>query len=332
MENFAEYGARLAEIESGNVQPVEATQEREAVETLPQTPDHVEEPQEVESPAPVAETPDGAQDEPATEAPKTPLHKLKVNGKEKEVTYDDLVALAQKGDDYSYRMEQLRAKAMELEAAKPFVDALTQNQAFREYVAQFGKNQPPAAPVSDDPVEQFRAEIAQQVLNQIKPQVEAPIQQVQQRVIESQIINHVKADDPDGSVRAEVKNFLSSLPGHLDMVKLPDGREVPHPATSSGLAFETWQRMNADPQMFMSVYASCKERVKAKPAATPQPTGKPTAVTTRAPILEGGGPEQVDAASRTRRQEMQALRDRAQSGDLAAAGKILDMIQSSKKR
>lgn len=325
MEDFAEYGKRLAEIESGVSSNPVSDESEAAVEAQPQS--EVVETEQTETEQ-VTETTQPEQVQPLEDKPQ--LHKIKVNGKEKEVPYEDLLALAQKGDDYSYRMEQLRAQRLELDAYKPFVDAL-QNPQFREYVASFGKQQ---QPVSDDPVDQFREEIKQRVLEELKPRVEQPVQQLQQQVIASQIQARVESDDPDHSIRKEMWNYVNSLPGHLEFIPMPDGSRRIDPSRSNGAKFREYMALDTNPQEFVATYSMFRDRVKNSAPQQTQPVqqqAKPTAVTTRAPILEGAGAEVQESGAQTKRQEMQRLRDRAMGGDLAAAGRLLEITQSKRK-
>lgn len=306
------------------VKEVQPEQPAEQVVTEPVQQDE----QVVEEKEQVAET------ETPQEQPQFETYTIKVNGKEKVVNRDELISLAQKGDDYSYRMEQLKAKALEFDALTPIAEALKTNPEFRAYIAQFGKTQPPTQQpqAADDPVEQFKREIIAEALREIQPKVEQPLQQIQAQNQSAQILARVQIDDPDGAVRQEMQSYVDSLPGHIEFVTLPNGQKRIDPARSFGAKLREYMVLDSNPQEFMATYARCKEAVisrKSQAKTSPASANTTTrTVSTKAPVLEGAGAEVKDSSAATAKQRRQELRNRALSGDLAAAGALYDMIST----
>jgi hypothetical protein len=323
-EHFAEYGAAYEKLLNPDVATEERPTEEVATEDAP-----VQEAQTAEETVTeqVAE-PEGVSEQPKPDQ----LYTIKVRGKEKKVNEDDLIRLAQMGDDYSYHMSQLKARAEEFDVLTPLTEQFKSSPEFRNYVANFGKqNQQQPAQV-DDPVEQFKREIVQEALREIQPKVEAPIAQLAQQNQQAMILARIQADDPTGEVQKEMRAYVDAFDGHLEYVNLPNGQRVVDPRRSYGPKFREYMALDNDPREFMSTYMRCKESVLSRKsqAQTPPATANPQSrtVSSKAPVLEGGGVEAQGLGAKQSKELRKTIRNRALSGDLTAAGQYYDLLFS----
>lgn len=242
--------------------------------------------------------------------------KIKVQGQEKEVTQEDIIRLAQQGDDYSIKMQNLNAERMRLESVQPLAQAWEQDPAFRQHVMQYQQQaqvgqmpgQPPMQeqPLPDDPIEAIKEEAAREAVARFEAmqQEQARTQQAHAYTTRIQQAQHAVAND---EMRSKVMDELNKI--------APQGSALRH-------------RFNNDPDLFFPEYVRTRNQLIANRQAPQQPrvpaTPQPKVVTPHAPILESGGGE-VPVDQPSKKERAKALREKASGGDFRAAGKLFDL-------
>jgi len=92
---------------------------------------------------------EGAESEPEQEAPAPELHRIKVRGEEREVPYEQLIAMAQQGEDYTIKTQEIAEQRRMLAPLMDLYDKLRQSpqatlaELARQYGVEIG--QAPAA-------------------------------------------------------------------------------------------------------------------------------------------------------------------------------------------
>lgn len=273
----------------------------------------------VQAPDPVADNTAADQNTPPQVDIPSPLatRTIKHNGQEVEVPLDQELALIQKGYNYETKMAQLEAERVKLQSYNGLVSAIEASPEIRQKVSQAlgyeTQPQPPTAPQFDDPIEQLKWEVRQDVLKEVKSQFIDPIhQQTAQSQHQIQINNlkqQVQADPQFPQIQAAIIDQIRSLPESV-------GKDL-------------YQRLDQDPRAYVDMFNTIKSRIgtltpNQSPAAeaTPQPTKREV----KAPILESGNNAPDTAAQVKVTERIKELERKSRNGDFRATGELMSML------
>ncbi|WP_421901301.1 hypothetical protein [Maridesulfovibrio sp.] len=234
-----------------------------------------------------------------------PRFRIKVQGVEKEISQDDLIRLAQMGDDYHIKMRHLNDERMRLESMRPLMQAWENDPAFRQHVMQYQKgcaphesSAPHEAPLPEDPIEAFKEETIRETIERIavyqQQQMKKVLEHAYARRIES-AQQAIAADELRESVMAEMKKIA------------PEGSVLR-------------ERFNNDPQLFFSSYVQTRNSLMGAGQGKKSLSKKETSV---APILERCGSD-VPGGQPSRKERARVLKEKA-AGDFKAAGQLFDL-------
>jgi len=241
---------------------------------------------------------------------------IKYNGQEIAINAEDEVPLLQKGYNYEAKMAQLEAERAKLQSYNGLVSAIEASPEIRAKVSQaLGyETQPaqPQAPQFDDPIEQLKWEVRQEVLKEVKAQFIDPMQQQTAATTHQQQINglrqQVQADPQYKEVQAAIIEQIRALPESV-------GKDL-------------YARLDQDPRAYTDMFNSVKARLatitpKPRPATeAPQPTKRET----KAPILESGNNAPDIAANAKMTERIKELERKSRNGDFKATGELMSML------
>jgi len=235
-------------------------------------------------PEPVAETPEDKgvkPEEPHEEPPASETYKIKVQGEEMELTRDQLIELAQKGEDYTRKTQALSEREKRLTGYEGLVNLVNRDPNFRQYLQTYDPQaaaQPvPPHPVPveepkvddtppEDPVERVKWEAARDTMKQVQPIIDNLRQELDTvKKSVTQVTPQVRRQvDPLGEVTHKAMlGYLESLP----------------PNAAKAL-YNTW---DTDADAYQEAYNWMREMVAAKyqerqeqePPAGEPPVGEP---------------------------------------------------------
>jgi hypothetical protein len=267
-------------------------------------------PNEASSLAPPVETEDhqdlDAKEPPKEEAapPEPPkekeTRKIKWQGKEIDVTEDELTNLAQQGYDYTKKTQALSDKERQLAPMEGLFKQVQSDPRLAQHIAgyfQGGQLQPAQQKVSDDPVEALKQEIIQEAKQQMQREFQAQVAPVQHQQVIQQVMMEVSRDPEYNEVQGEIKTWLQSLPAPL--------------------AKTIYLQLDQDPQSYLETYGKFKADRKARQTTITDPPAPLTKKVDRAPILESSGNSTPsDPAGDAKRKEIARTKKKAlQSGD-----------------
>lgn len=308
-------------------------------------PEEREEDPEPEEDGEVAEE-EPAEEEPAEEKPSDePLVTIKVKGEERQVTQEELIALAQKGEDYTQKTQALAEREKKVTGYEGLVGLVDTDPNFRKYLKDYGKpapDQPAPAPVitvdsgqaPEDPVERVKWEAKQEVLKELTPVIDSLKQEVQTvKAGVAQVGPALKRDvDPFGQITHQaLHNYIATLPEAA-------GRALYNEWDQSAEAYEeayAWMRekvieqheaLNASPGAEENPEAIAQEKEVKKAAKQKGKVEKK--VKERAPILEQSGGAAVEASAADRGKQVKNLQNRIknQEYDPHDVGALFDLI------
>lgn len=171
-----------------------------------------------ESREPEAQAEDVAQEESAPETPAVQTVRVKIDGEEKEVPLDHVVAKYQKDAAAEKRLEE--ASKMRREAEEAAQRANTERQqllnaanTFIERAKQFGPKQPDIALLESDPVAYLRQEAEYKQAQQQLAEAEAAKAYLQQQEQQTQQARYAEY------MQQEQQNLLKALPHWSDEAK-----------------------------------------------------------------------------------------------------------------
>lgn len=269
----------------------------------------------VQTPAPDPQ-PDAAAPpvaDPTPEPPAPEKHTLSLDGQDIELTMDELRQLAEHG---AHTLARDRQPAPQPASPfQPLLDRLQTDAAFAQHVLGYQPQAQQQASQSppDDPIERIKWEAVQQASQQAQQQVAPLMERLQaferhQRI--EQVRAYVQTDPLHAQVMDGIRQYVSSQPEQ-------QRRAV-------------FQRLDTDPEAFLSVYGGIRgivaqgkaappsvpdSKAQAAPQAQPQDqAGLRIVQKPQAPKLEspGGGAEPPSA----RVQQMQALKKKIQAGQV----------------
>lgn len=219
-----------------------------------------EEPKKEEPKAEVKET------KPPEEKPK---RKIKWQGQDVEIEPEKETEYIQKGFDYTKKTQEL---ATERELLTPYigvVKAMQSDPVLQKKVAEhLAGGTKEEVKQFDDPIDELRHNIRQDVLRDVESKYIQPVQQRQQLAERQMVINNLKAQvqqDPDfPKVQEAIIGYIKELPEAV-------GRNL-------------YLQLDQDPQSYMETYKQFKARIAKATPEKPLPT--PVKKEEHAPILE----------------------------------------------
>lgn len=255
---------------------------------------------------------------PAAE-PAATARKIKWNGQEVEVQPEQEVELLQKGYNYEQKMAALEAERAKLTSYQGLVSAIEASPDIRQKVSAalgYQQEQPvqQAMPQFDDPIEQLKWETRQETLKEVEERFFKPIQQQQQMTAHQQALNQVRqtvqADPQYAEVQAAIIQQIQAMPESI-------GKNLYH-------------QLDQDPQSYIDMYKTVKERLKPNTTNLSQNTDvmpAPTKRETKAPLLEGTTRNVPDASEQQRQTaHIKELEKKVRNGDFRAAGELMELM------
>jgi hypothetical protein len=257
---------------------------------------------EVKPPDPAAETEEGETEEeaePEAKPDEPEKYTIKWQGQEKEVTQAELLDLAQKGFDYTKKTQTLAEERDQLAPFMGLAKKIQSDPVLASTISAYLSGQPTQEqqaqkpPQFDDPIEQLKWETRQEVMAEVRKELQQAITPIARQSALDRVKMQVQAD-PD---YREVHQAI------VDMVK----------AQPQAIQKALYFQLDQNPQAYMEPFNQIKQTMAKKPESKPTPVKKET----HAPILEAGGvspPDGIAAkekAARLSKQKAKALR----SGD-----------------
>ena len=235
----------------------------------------------------------------------TTKRKIKVGGQEIEVEPDQEVSLMQQGMDYTKKMQALAEKERGYAPYDALLGQLKTDPNLSKHIAEYWKPREPEAPKFEDPIEQLKWEIRQDVLNetrQIIQQTAAPIQRQQAL---NQVRQQMMADPDYSEVHGAIVEYVNSLPPTLQK--------------------STYLQLDQDPASYVEFFQHYKTQLagkKTKPKETTTTEGevpKPVKRTEKAPILESSGNAPTEDTVKSTKARIDKAKAKAmRSGDIDA--------------
>lgn len=246
----------------------------------------------------------------------TNTRKIKHNGQEIEIPSDKEIELLQKGYDYDFKKAQIEQERAKLSAYQGLVSAIETSPEIRAKVSQaLGyQNQPQVIeqPQFDDPIEQLKWEMRQEVLKEVEEKYAKPFQQQMQMQNQMTVLERVRqqvqADPQYNEVQTAIMEQIKSMPESI-------GKNL-------------YLQLDQDPKAYMEMFQTVKQRLKSITTTEPQAKlPEPSKRETKAPILEQGNTsESVVAEEKKMNEKIKELSRRSKNGDLRATGELMNLL------
>lgn len=247
------------------------------------------------------------------ELPKVETRKIKHNGQEVEITPDKEIELLQKGFDYDFKRSQIEQERARLEPYR----VIEANPQLKQQVAALlmgHQNQPQVIeqPQFDDPIEQLKWEMRQEVLKEVEEKYAKPFQQQMQMQNQMTVLERVRqqvqADPQYNEVQTAIMEQIKSMPESI-------GKNL-------------YLQLDQDPKAYMEMFQTVKQRLKSTTTTEPQAKlPEPSKRETKAPILEQGNTsESVVAEEKKMNEKIKELSRRSKNGDLRATGELMNLM------
>ena len=236
---------------------------------------------EKEKETPTEETPEP--EKPDEQPAVTPKYKIKVEGKEEELSVDELIARAQMGTDYTKKTQQLAEKERQLAPLEGLQRQLQTDPNFNQHIlSYFGqKKETPVEQPPEDPVDRLKWEMRQEILADVKKEIQGSIQPLTHQQVVQQVRTSVMADPQYHEVHGRIVEYVKSLPPAIQKT--------------------AYLQLDQDPQAYLDTFQHFKRQITTQPTQeTPKEQLPPTPVqkTDHAPLLENAGslpPTSTDA-------------------------------------
>lgn len=267
----------------------------------------------------------------ATPPPPTPptpsesqRRKIKWQGQDVEIEADKEVELLQKGFDYTQKMQALAAERDLLTPHIGVVKAIQQDPDLQRKIAEHLTGRPAESrreektPQFDDPIEQLKWEIRQDVMKEVDEKHIRPMQAQNQQMTHQQRLSSVKADVQTDPLFAEVQQAITA---NVQAIAQTMGPEI---------AGNMYRQLDQDPNAYLKAYNSMRPIIAARksqpqtPASGGTPTlPEPTRREERAPILESANSAPTESEAKATNDKLKSLNKRARAGDYRALGELL---------
>jgi hypothetical protein len=244
-----------------------------------------------------------------------PKKKIKWQGQEVEVEPDKEIELLQKGFDYTQKTMQLQAERDLLAANIGLVKAVEQDPALRKKIAEHLKGAPEAdeqPPQFEDPIEQLKWEVRQEVLKEVKEKYYKPAAEQVEALTHQQSLDRVKlqvqADPEYQQVHGKIINYIKSLPPSLQQT--------------------TAYQLDQNPQAYLETYNHYRQKIIAnkKPEDVQKAPPEPTKRETHAPLLESANDSVGEPDSKAQEKRVKDLITRSRRGDNHALGALIELM------
>lgn len=243
----------------------------------------------------------------------TNTRKIKHNGQEIEIPSDKEIELLQKGYDYDFKKAQIEQERARLEPYR----VIEANPQLKQQVAALlmgHQNQPQVIeqPQFDDPIEQLKWEMRQEVLKEVEEKYAKPFQQQMQMQNQMTVLERVRqqvqADPQYNEVQTAIMEQIKSMPESI-------GKNL-------------YLQLDQDPKAYMEMFQTVKQRLKSTTTTEPQAKlPEPSKRETKAPILEQGNTsESVVAEEKKMNEKIKELSRRSKNGDLRATGELMNLM------
>jgi hypothetical protein len=148
------------------------------------------------------------------EPPKEEKYKIKIDGQEEEVTKEQLLELAQKGKDYTRKTQQLSEERNALAPYEALIQQLKQDPKLSQHIAEYWQKptQKAEAKQFDDPIEQLKWEIRQEVIAETKKEIQGAITPLAQTMTLNQVRQQVMADPDYQEIHGKIIDYVKSQP------------------------------------------------------------------------------------------------------------------------
>jgi len=206
----------------------------------------------------------------AAEAPKADKYVIKWKGEDKEVDHSELLELAQKGFDYTEKTQKLAQEKNELSPFIGLANRIKGDPILAAQIAQLMSGQAPVAapkvvePVSDDPVEQLKAEIK----NELRREMEAKLEPMGKQQMLDRVKMQVQSDPHFNEIQQDIVKMIQAQPKALQR--------------------NMYLQLDQDPESYLQTFKHFKKIRESNPTVVAD-VPKPTITKTKAPILESAG-------------------------------------------
>lgn len=278
-----------------------------------------------EATPPPAATPPATTPDPATQQQQR--RKIKWQGQDVELEPDKEVELLQKGFDYTQKMQALAAERDLLTPHIGVVKAIQADPDLQRMIAEHLTGRPAETrreektPQFDDPIEQLKWEIRQDVLKEVEEKHVKPIQAQTQQMTHQQRLSSVKADVQADPLFAEVQQAITA---NVQAIAQTMGPEI---------AGNMYRQLDQDPNAYLKAYHSMRPIIAARKSQSQSPPAsggpppanrpEPTKREERAPILESANSAPTESEARESNEKLKSLNKRARAGDYRALGELL---------
>jgi len=265
---------------------------------------------------------------PAAAGPPPPTgqkRKIKWQGQEVELDPDKEIELLQKGFDYTQKMQALAAERDLLTPHVGVIKAIQQDPDLQRKIAEHltgrktepRREEPP--PQMDDPIEQLKWEIRQEVLKEVEEKHVKPIQAVTQQMTRQQVLSSVRSQVQADPLYPEVQQAIAA---NVQAIAQTMGLEV---------AGNMYRQLDQNPDAYLKAYNTMRPIIAARKAQTQQPPAsggtpplpEPTKREERAPILESANSAPTESEAKAANEKLKSLNKRARAGDYRALGELL---------
>lgn len=207
---------------------------------------------------------------PEPEPPKADKYVIKWKGEDKEVDHAELLELAQKGFDYTEKTQRLAQEKNELSPFIGLANRIKSDPILAAQIAQLMSGQAPtvtpkvAEPISDDPVEQLKADIK----NELRREMEAKLEPMTKQQQLDRVKMQVQSDPHFNEIQQDIVKMIQAQPKALQR--------------------NMYLQLDQDPESYLQTFKHFKKMRESNPSPVAD-VPKPTITKTKAPILEAAG-------------------------------------------
>ena len=282
--------------------------------------------------------------EPQEEPPAPETVKIKVQGEELELTQEQLVELAQKGEDYTRKTQALSEREKRLTGYEGLIGLANSDPKFRQYLQTYDATAPektaePAEPVvedtpPEDPVERVKWEAKREAVAEMQPTIDALRQEIStvKQSVQTEATQIKRDVDPLGEITHKAMHgYLKSLPPQAAQA-LYERWDTDAKAYEEGFQ---WMRGVVE-ERHQAIADAKANPANAAPAPAPAPAAAPAAKPAKverktkevAPLLESGGAAQVESNTAGKAKQIKALHNRIknQEYDPRDVGDLFDLM------
>lgn len=269
--------------------------------------------------------------------------KRKIRWKDREVEVDPSMEqdLIERGYNATQVLQQAQAERDSLAPYSGLVQAIKTSPAIAKQIAEIlqgGKREAETPTQFDDPIEQLKYEIRQEVLKEVEEKHVKPMQAREVQTTHQQVIERTKTQVAADPLNKEVHTAIMQdcFDHGLHPESLDSQGRVIRPDLSDPIAISMYLQLDQDPQAYLRTYNRQRTKIAAAkpPPETPDPEKKPatekpvaTKRETRAPFLESAASGGTDASAEAKNRDLiKDLTKKSRAGDFAATGRLLELM------